>query len=265
MTMTAQTRTVKLVRLRDGVDVFGRKVEKNGRSGRLWHLVRMTADLDSPDAVTTCCGLEFAPGTLVEVPWIESLPHGLCLRRSPWPRWKVEADYMAANVVPKVEELPAGWEVETRAILDVLPEVVASIAAATRILEKRPGWVQDSSGVPTWEYAESFKGVLVGEKRFPRNHDLGLFALTAEVVKPGGLRIRSCGVIGGCSFHGVRSEEVPLDNAALIDELLGIAERRARTMGLERLSWCLIVGPCSAHPTHAPVPEIENGARQAAE
>ncbi len=129
MTMAIETRTVKLVRLREGVDVLGRKVDENGLPRRLSHLVNVEASLGSSDGVTACCGVAFAPGTLVEVPWIESLPHGLCLRRSPWPRWKVEADYRAANVTPGViDELPGDLKREDQEILDTTPEVATSIA-----------------------------------------------------------------------------------------------------------------------------------------
>lgn len=250
MTTMTETRTVKLVRLRDGVDVFGNTVETNGQAQRLGHLVRIDADLDSPGGVRACCGLEFPAGTLVEMPWIEKLPHGLCLRRSPWPRRKIEADYMAANVMPQVSDLPAELAEEALAILDVMPDVVASIAAATRIFENRPGWTQDVNREPAWEHTESFGGALIGEKRFPRNHDLGLFPLTAEVVKPSVLRVRSCGVLGGCPTHAVHTEQLALDNVDIIGKRLADLEVRARAVGLERLSWCLIVGPCSAYPTH---------------
>lgn len=242
-----ETRTVKLVRMRDGVDLFGRPVERDGKPPRVGHLVEIDADLDSPDGVRACCGLEFAAGTLVELPWIDRLPHGVCLRRSPWPQRKIEADYVAANVLPAMSELPADVAEEARAILGVMPEVVASIAAAARIFEHRSGWTQDVNGEPAWEYADSFGGVLVGEKRFPRNHDLGLVALTAEVARPGFLRVRSCGVLDGCPTHTVHTEHLPLDNVELIEKRLADLEVRARTVGLERLSWCLIVGPCSAH------------------
>lgn len=257
MTTMTKARTVKLVRLRDGVDVFGNKVETDGQPQRLAHLVRIDADLDSPDSVRACCGLEFPAGTLVELPWVEKLPHGSCLRRSPWPRLKIEADYMAANVMPKVSEMPAGLEEEARAILGVLPDVVASIAAAARIFEGRAGWTQDVSGEPRWEFAGSFGGVLIGEKLFPRNHDLGLFALAAEVVKPGVLRIRSCGVIGGCPTHAVHTEYRAVDNVDVIEKRLTDLEVRARAVGLERLSWCLIVGPCAEHPSTDQVPDID--------
>jgi hypothetical protein len=258
-----EARTVKLVRLRDGVDVFGNPVETDGQSQRVGHLVSIDADLDSPEGVRACCGLEFPAGTLVEMPWIERLPHGLCLRRSPWPRRKIEAEYMAANVMPQVSELPADVQEGARAILGVMPEVIASIAAGNRIFGNRAGWTQDVSGVPVWEYAESFNGVLMGEKRFPRNHDLGLFALTAEVVQPGVLRVRSCGVLGGCPTHAVHTEYLSLDNVDVIKKRLADLEVRARLVGLERMSWCLIVGPCSTYPTHEPVPEMGTGPQEA--
>jgi hypothetical protein len=256
MTTMTETRTVKLVRLRDGVDIFGNTVETDGQAQRLAHLVRIEADLGSLDGVRACCGLAFPAGTLVEMPWIERLPHGGCLRRSPWSRLKIEAEYMAANVMPAASDLPAELEEEARAILGVMPDVIASIAAATRLFEHRSGWTQDVNGEPAWEYAGSFGGVLVGEKRFPRNSDLGLFPLTAEVVKPGFLRVRSCGVLDGCPTHTVHTEHLALDKVDLIEKRLADWETRARVVGLERLSWCLIVGPCSAHRPADPALDV---------
>lgn len=247
MTTMTETRTVKLVRMREGVDLFGRPMATDGKPPQVGHLVPVESDLDSPEGVRACCGVEFAAGTLVELPWIERLPHGVCLRRSPWPQRKIEAEYMAANVMPAVSDLPAELAEEARAILGVMPDVIASIAAATRIFENRPGWTQDVNGEPVWEYADSFGGVLVGEKRFPRNSDLGLSPLTAEMARPGFLRVRSCGVLDGCPTHAVHTEHLPLDKVDVIEKRLAHWQTRARVVGLERLSWCLIVGPCSAH------------------
>jgi hypothetical protein len=256
MTTMTETRTVKLVRLRDGVDVFGNTVETDGQPQRLRHLVSIDADLDSPGGVRAFCGLEFPAGTLVEMPWIERLPHRLCLRRSPWPQRKIEAEYMAAQVMPQVSDLPTELAEEARAILGVMPDVIASIAAASRIFENRSGWTQDVNGEPAWEYTESFGGVLIGEKRFPRNHDLGLLPLTAEVVKPGVLRVRSCGVLGGCPTHAVHTEHLSLDKVDVIEKRLTDWQTRARMVGLERLSWCLIVGPCSAQRPADPTLDV---------
>jgi hypothetical protein len=255
MTTMTETRTVKLVRMRDGVDLFGRTVEKDGKP-RVGHLVRIESNLDSPDGVRACCGVEFAAGTLVELPWIDRLPHGVCLRRSPWPQRKIEAEYTAAQIMPAVSDLPAELAEEARAILGVMPDVIASIAAAIRIFEHRSGWTQDVNGEPTWEYTNSFGGVLVGEKRFPRNCDLGLFPLTAEVVQPGFLRVRSCGVLGGCPIHTVHTELLPLDKVDVIEKRLADGQSRARVVGLERLSWCLVVGPCSAHRPFDPALDV---------
>lgn len=97
--MTVHVRTVKLVRLREGVYVTGKKVPKDVSLHRVPHLVDVAADLDSPDGVTACCGVEFAPGTLMDVPWIELLPHRPCLRRSPWPARLIEADFLAVNAM----------------------------------------------------------------------------------------------------------------------------------------------------------------------
>jgi hypothetical protein len=72
-------------------------------------------------------------------------------------------------------------------------------------------------------------------------------------------------VLGGCSLRAVHSEDVPLDNVALVEERLTHAEERARAVGLERLSWCLIVGLCSAYPSNDPVPEMGDGLQQAIE
>jgi hypothetical protein len=255
MATMMETRTVKLVRLRDDVDVFGNTV-KGGRVQRVGHLVGIDADLDAPAGVRAFCGLEFPAGTLVELPWIERLPHVVCLRRAPWPRLKIEADYLA-NVMPQSADSPAGLDEEARAVLDAMPDVIASIAAATRIFANRPGWTQDVTGAPRWEYTQSFQGVLNGEKRFPRNHDLGLAALTAEVVEAGVLRVRSCGVLGGCPTHAVHTEHLTVDQVDVIEKQLTDLETRARAVGLERLSWCLIVGPCAAEPSTDPFPELE--------
>lgn len=246
MTTMSEMRTVKLVRRRDGVDAFGRKVGVSGHPIRVWHLVDVAADLEAPESVWVCCGLEFAPGTLVEVSWIESLPHQLCLQRSPWPRQRIEADFLAANAVPGYEDVPAGVRPGLLAILDVAPGLAASIAELDQLVSGRYGWVLDSAGSPSWVYNRSFRGVLVAEKRYPRSHDLGITPLGIEVMKPGTVRIQSCGVLAGCPDHAVRLEEVALDNMTVVRERLTSAENAARVVDLERLCWCLIVGPCSA-------------------
>jgi hypothetical protein len=106
--MTTPVRTVKLVRLREGVFATGDEVGDNSPPPRVPHLVDVTVDMESPKRITTCCGLEFAPHTLEEVPWIELLPHAVCLRRSSWPRREIEAEFSEARdiehrLVPKMD------------------------------------------------------------------------------------------------------------------------------------------------------------------
>ena len=74
-------RTVKLVRLREGVYGSGAPVRGGQQPRRVVHLVEVDAELDAPGGVTTCCGTHFAPGTLVEVPWDTMSPHRLCQKR----------------------------------------------------------------------------------------------------------------------------------------------------------------------------------------
>lgn len=261
VTTAATVRTVQLVRLREGVFATGERVRSGDRRPRrLVHLVDVAADLESSDGVRACCGVEFAPGTLMAVPWIEDLPHKRCLRQSPWAGWRIEADYLAGRVVPAVQRLSAGVEAEVLAILDAIPAVAGSIEAANRIVGQRDGWVQVPDGVLAWEYAGSLQGALIGEKRYPRNHDLGLAPLTVELVTPGVLRIRWCGVVGGCSEHLVRVEDVALDDVSLVERRLVRAEVHARAVGLGRLSWCLILGPCAARPVTDYASERERGA-----
>jgi hypothetical protein len=62
-------RTVKLVRLRVGVYATGRTVGRRQPPVRGVHVVGVAVDLDAPEGVIAYCGVYFAPGTLVEVPW----------------------------------------------------------------------------------------------------------------------------------------------------------------------------------------------------
>lgn len=78
-------RTVKLVRLRVGVFADGTAVGKRKPPSRAVHVVDIEADLAGSESVTAYCGLEFAPDTLVEVPWMTMEPHDVCRRRSPIP------------------------------------------------------------------------------------------------------------------------------------------------------------------------------------
>lgn len=78
-------RTVKLVRLRVGVFATGVAVGERRQPSRPAHVVDISADLDAPEGVTACCGVPFAAGTLVEVPWMTMDPHRLCRERSPFP------------------------------------------------------------------------------------------------------------------------------------------------------------------------------------
>jgi hypothetical protein len=77
--MTA--RTVKLVRLRDGVYATGKVVGAGHQPHRVIHAVDIAADLDASDGVTAFCRAEFVAGTLVEVAGQEVLPHKHCQRR----------------------------------------------------------------------------------------------------------------------------------------------------------------------------------------
>lgn len=74
-------RTVKLVRLREGVYATGAQVGDRDQPHRVIHAVEAVSDLDAPGGVTTCCGSQFAPGTLVAVDGHELVPHKHCLRR----------------------------------------------------------------------------------------------------------------------------------------------------------------------------------------
>lgn len=74
-------RTVKLVRLREGVYATGAQVDDRDQPPRVTHAVEAVSDLDAPGGVTTCCGSHFAPGTLVAANGHELVPHKHCLRR----------------------------------------------------------------------------------------------------------------------------------------------------------------------------------------
>jgi transcriptional regulator with XRE-family HTH domain len=78
---TMSARTVKLVRLREGVYASGAAVCDGHQPSRVVHLVDVEAELDAPEGVTVCCGTHFAPGTLVEVPWATMSPHRMCQKR----------------------------------------------------------------------------------------------------------------------------------------------------------------------------------------
>lgn len=73
-------RTVKLVRLREGVYATGARVGDECRPPRVVHAVDIVSDLDAPEGVVVCCGAHFAPGTLLAVIGRELLPHKHCLR-----------------------------------------------------------------------------------------------------------------------------------------------------------------------------------------
>ena len=74
-------RTVKLVRLREGVYATGAQVGGRDQPHRVIHAVEALSDLDAPGGVTPCCGSHFAPGTLMAVYGHELVPHKHCLRR----------------------------------------------------------------------------------------------------------------------------------------------------------------------------------------
>jgi hypothetical protein len=74
-------RTVKLVRLREGVYATGAHVGDRDQPHRVIHAVESVSDLDAPGGVTSCCGSHFAPGTLVAIDGHELVPHKHCLRR----------------------------------------------------------------------------------------------------------------------------------------------------------------------------------------
>lgn len=76
-------RASKLARLRVGVFADGTAVGERQTPSRVVHVMDISADLDAPQGVTTYCGAHFAPGTLVEVPWMTMEPHNMCRRLSP--------------------------------------------------------------------------------------------------------------------------------------------------------------------------------------
>jgi hypothetical protein len=76
-------RTLRLVRLRVGVFADGIAVGERPQPPRSVHVAAASVDLDASEGVAAYCGAHFAPGTLMEVPWMTVQPHKLCRRRSP--------------------------------------------------------------------------------------------------------------------------------------------------------------------------------------
>lgn len=233
---TTERRT-KRVRLREGVYALGQEYtgprDLPGGPARVVHLVNATVDLDSPGGVTAMCGAQFAPHTLEVVERKDLTPHLGCRRALPkWPR---------TSTVSNLENDQVGTTLARRARPDS-QETRVSRMIAQKIFNSRHDW---ELYLGVWTYTASFNGVLSEENQFPRGRDIGIEFLTAQASEPGFLAISSCGIREGCMEHTVRHETVPLDRVTMIDEVLEVQERRATSIDLQRLSWCLIVGQCS--------------------
>lgn len=79
----ARTRSVKLVRLREGIFATGSPVNDGHTLPRVVHAVDSSVDLGAIDGVTALCGAHFAPNTLLDVAEENTTAHRLCLRRLP--------------------------------------------------------------------------------------------------------------------------------------------------------------------------------------
>jgi hypothetical protein len=222
-------RIVKTVRLREGVYASGKRVGNSRPPARVVHLLEIAAGLDSLEDVKVCCGAWFAPGTLEEVPWGDLRPHNLCLKRSSWPSTAIEASLSAAG------------KILTNQDRSDLAEIMDT---AAKIMDTRLDW-ESSTTHSLWQYSASFNGIFVGERRFPRQLDIGIDPLTAQLVNPGVFRIDACGIHAGCSRHATYSETFPLNDIGFIEEQLAICEHQATSIDLQELSWCLVAGDCA--------------------
>lgn len=79
----AHARSVKLVRLQEGVFATGATTEDGHSLPRVVHAVDSSVDLSASDGVTALCGAHFAPNSLVDVSHASAVAHRLCLRHLP--------------------------------------------------------------------------------------------------------------------------------------------------------------------------------------
>jgi hypothetical protein len=238
-----------LVRRREGVFPSGQP-EKNDNQNlnRVVHVVLVssvaelreddiTSDMTNRESWVSCCGVEFAPYTIELVDWGTGYPHKVCVSKAGYPETFVSRMHREARDV--ILGRTATEE-----------DITASIATLDRLFANcGRDWIRNEEGDGR-TYEASFNGVFSGDRLFPRGIDLGLQYLHVELLYPGEVHLHSCGIRDGCSRHLVRTETLPLNDPAALQERISSLETAAEGIQLEGMIWCLFTGDCSVIPLY---------------
>ncbi len=113
------------------------------------------------------------------------------------------------------------------------------------------GWIlldRYSATHASFYYPQSFRGVLDDDNRRQIPPDFGLIELECDLARHDDhwiARFTSCGAVIGCSRH--RSTPLIIAvHSGVFPAVLHHLERLARTLDLDKIAGCLLVGPCGS-------------------